>query len=62
MGQIITSLMRANIINTQSPMASIRYGTISLIVPPARETATVAIATPFAQLERGKLSVGYIQL
>lgn len=55
-------LMRANMINTQNPMALMRYGTISLIVPPAREKATVASATPLARLARGKISVGYTQL
>lgn len=49
---------RAKRIKIQNPIASIRYGMISLIVPPARENATVASAAPLLRLARGKTSVG----
>jgi hypothetical protein len=62
MGINITRLIIAKRMNTQNPMALIRYGTISLIVPPASENATVANATPLARLARGNISVGYTQL
>jgi hypothetical protein len=55
-------LTRAKMMNTQYPTAEMRYGVISFTKPPARENATVANATPFARLARGKISVGYTQL
>jgi hypothetical protein len=58
MGMSIARFIRAKRMKTQNPMALIKYGTISLMTPPAMENATVASATPFARLARGKTSVG----
>ena len=43
-------------------MASMRYGMIMLIVPPAIENENVANAAPLLRLARGNTSVGYTQL
>jgi hypothetical protein len=54
--------MRAKMIKIQNVTAEIRYGTISLMTPPAMEKATVASAAPLARVARGNTSVGYTQL
>jgi hypothetical protein len=58
MGINIARFTSANRMKTQNPMALIRYGIISLIVPPAMEKAIVANAVPLLRLARGKTSVG----
>jgi len=58
MGINMMKLRSANSTNTQKPVALIRYGMISLIVPPASENATVARAVPLALVASGKISVG----
>lgn len=57
----MTRLIRAKMMKIQKLTAEIRYGTISLMTPPAIEKATVASAVPFARVARGNTSVGYTQ-
>jgi hypothetical protein len=58
MGINMAKFSNANSTKIQKPTAVIRYGTISLIVPPASENATVAIAAPLARVASGNISVG----
>jgi hypothetical protein len=58
MGANKDRLIRANKINTQKPIALIRYGMIMLMVPPAMEKEKVANAAPLLRLARGNTSVG----
>jgi hypothetical protein len=51
--------MSAKMMKIQKVTAEMRYGTISLMTPPATEKATVASAAPFARVARGNTSVGY---
>jgi hypothetical protein len=54
----MTKFRWANNTKTQYETALIKYGTISLMIPPAREKATVASTVPFGSRHQKKVSVG----